>query len=86
MILLLWYIPLIYTCLGKTARTISRQGFEHIAFHVENVEELLDCFIKHGGTLFGEVVKKRYPELGLLTVAYAKDPEGNFVEIQNWKR
>ena len=66
--------------------SISRQGLGHIAFHVDNVEELLDRFIKHGGKLFGEVVKKQYPELGLLTVAYAKDPEGNFVEIQNWKR
>jgi predicted enzyme related to lactoylglutathione lyase len=64
--------------------SISRQGFGHIAFHVDNVEDILERVIEHGGKLFGEVVKKHYPELGLLTVAYTKDPEGNFVELQNW--
>ena len=24
--------------------------------------------------------------IGLLTVVYAEDPEGNFIEIQNWKK
>jgi predicted enzyme related to lactoylglutathione lyase len=65
---------------------INKQGFGHIAFHVDDVEEILGRLINHGGTLFGEMVKKQYPELGLLTVAYTKDPEGNFVEIQNWKK
>jgi predicted enzyme related to lactoylglutathione lyase len=53
---------------------------------VDNVEEILKRLIAHGGKLFGEVVKKQYPELGLLTVAYTKDPEGNFVELQNWQK
>lgn len=29
---------------------------------------------------------KEYEDLGLLTVVYAKDPEGNFIEIQNWQK
>jgi len=65
---------------------ISRPGFGHIAFLVDDVENVLEKLIGHGGERFGEVVQKEYPELGLLTVVYAKDPEGNFVEIQNWRK
>ena len=65
---------------------INRPGFGHIAFLVDDVEGLLKKFIEHGGEQFGEMVQKDYPELGLLTVVYAKDPECNFVEIQNWKK
>lgn len=65
---------------------ISRPGFGHIAFLVDDVDRVLSMIIAHGGKQFGEVVKKDYPELGLLTVAYAKDLEGNFVEIQNWMK
>lgn len=65
---------------------ICRPGFGHIAFMVDDVESLLKKFIEHGGEQFGELVQKDYPELGLLTVVYAMDPEGNFVEIQNWKK
>lgn len=64
--------------------SISMQGFGHIAFHVDNVEEVLQKLIEHGGSIAGEVVKKDYPELGSLTVVYARDPEGNYVELQNW--
>jgi predicted enzyme related to lactoylglutathione lyase len=72
--------------LRTNAPTINRQGFGHIAFHVEDVPEVLEKLIEHGGTLLGEVAQKQYPELGLLTVAYTRDPEGNFIELQNWKK
>lgn len=65
---------------------ISMQGLGHLAFHVDDVDEILKEFMRHGGTMIGEVVRKEYPELGLLTFVYARDPEGNFVELQNWKR
>jgi predicted enzyme related to lactoylglutathione lyase len=66
--------------------SISMQGFGHIAFHVDEVNAVLERLIAHGGKLFGEVVHKLYPELGLLTVVYTRDPEGNFIELQNWKK
>jgi predicted enzyme related to lactoylglutathione lyase len=72
--------------LRTNSPTINMQGFGHIAFHVEDVPEVLEKLIEHGGTLFGEVAQKQYPELGLLTVAYTRDPEGNFIELQNWKK
>ena len=65
---------------------ISMPGFGHIAFHVDDVNAVLERLIAHGGKLFGEVVHKQYPELGLLTVVYTRDPEGNFIELQNWKK
>ncbi len=65
---------------------INRQGFGHIAFHVDSVETILAKLIVHGGEQLGEIVKKDMKGVGLLTVVYAKDPEGNFIEIQNWKK
>jgi catechol 2,3-dioxygenase-like lactoylglutathione lyase family enzyme len=63
---------------------INRQGFGHIAFLTDSVEALLDRLVRHGGKPLGEVVKREYEGIGTLTVVYAADPEGNFIEIQNW--
>lgn len=65
---------------------INRQGLGHIAFHVDDVELVVKKLQEHGGKLSGEIIRRQYPELGLLTAAYAQDPEGNFIEIQNWKK
>ncbi len=65
---------------------INRQGFGHLAFEVESVEDVLLNLLKHGGSQLGEVIVKEYDTIGILTVVYARDPEGNFVEIQNWKK
>ncbi len=65
---------------------ISRQGFGHIAFVVDNVEEVLDKFIEYGGKKYGALQEKEFTSLGVLTVVYAEDPEGNIIEIQNWKK
>jgi predicted enzyme related to lactoylglutathione lyase len=64
----------------------NNQGLGHLAFHADDVEEIVTKLIEHGGHLIGEVVKKEYPGIGLLTAAYTKDPEGNIIEIQNWKK
>lgn len=64
---------------------INRYGYGHIAFHVDDVDAILDNLLAHGGTKYGQLVVKELPGLGILTVVYAQDPEGNIVEIQNWK-
>jgi len=69
----------------KTEQSINRPGFGHIAFHVSDVEEIAGLIQSHGGSLLGEIVSRDYGEPGTLTVAYCKDPEGNHIEIQNWK-
>ncbi len=62
----------------------NREGFGHIAFHVDNMEEILEKIIKNGGTKLGEIVTKDFPN-GKLTFVYTTDPEGNIVEVQNWE-
>lgn len=65
------------------------QGFGHLAFHVDTakeVEEVTEKLIAHGGKVLSEIISKAYGEIGLLTVVYALDPEGNFLEIQNWSK
>jgi|LakMenEpi03Aug12_release.lakeMendotaPanAssembly.Ray.scaffolds.fasta_scaffold169648_3 predicted enzyme related to lactoylglutathione lyase len=65
--------------------SLNALGFRHIAFQVDNVELILDKVIQCGGKLFGEVQRRKYPELNsLLTITYVKDPEGNYIELQNW--
>jgi len=65
---------------------INHYGFAHIAFHVDDVDETLERFLEYGGTKYGQLVEKEMKGLGTLTIIYAKDPEGNIVEIQNWKQ
>jgi len=65
---------------------INHYGFAHIAFHVDDVDETLDKFLEFGGSKYGQLVEKEMKGLGILTIIYAKDPEGNIVEIQNWKQ
>lgn len=64
----------------------NQPGFGHISFHVYSVKEVLEKLIKNGGKQFGEIITKEYPEIGLLTAVYTTDPEGNFIEIQNWQK
>jgi predicted enzyme related to lactoylglutathione lyase len=63
--------------------TPNREGYGHIAFQVDSVEEILQKVIEHGGTKVGEIVSKEY-EKGISTYIYTADPEGNIVELQNW--
>ncbi len=70
----------------KEEAAINRQGLGHLAFHVDEVETVLAQVIAHGGKQLGAVIKKQYETLGLLTAVYAADPEGNFIEIQNWRK
>ena len=63
----------------------NKRGFGHIAFEVENVEQVLETMLKNGGQKLGEIVKKNIEGAGEITFVYARDPEGNIIELQNWK-
>jgi len=65
---------------------INTYGLAHIAFHVDDVDETLDKVLRFGGSKYGQLVEKEMKDLGTLTIIYTRDPEGNIVEIQNWKR
>ena len=59
-------------------------GNGHLAFEVGDVDATIEKLKRFGGTLHGKVTKRTIPGLGTITFVYAKDPEGNFIEIQNW--
>ncbi|HML47597.1 MAG TPA: VOC family protein [Clostridia bacterium] len=63
---------------------INACGLAHLAFEVEDVEETVRQVLKAGGSLVGEVVSAAYPDRDAV-FAYAKDPEGNIVELQSWR-
>jgi len=59
-------------------------GFGHIAFLVDDVEKIYKNALKHGGKVLGEVARKEIEGVGILTLVYFRDPEGNIIEIQSW--
>nr|WP_299000372.1 VOC family protein [uncultured Allomuricauda sp.] len=60
------------------------RGFGHIAFEVGDVQQVLEDVVKHGGQSFGEITKKKVDGMGEITFVYARDPEGNLIELQHW--
>jgi catechol 2,3-dioxygenase-like lactoylglutathione lyase family enzyme len=62
----------------------NRAGFGHLAFSVKDVDAALRVVVAEGGRTLGEVVSKEVPGVGTLRFTYARDPEGNILELQNW--
>jgi predicted enzyme related to lactoylglutathione lyase len=59
-------------------------GFAHIAFAVGDVDEALRAVITAGGGAVGEIASADVDGVGPLRVVYARDPEGNIIELQKW--
>lgn len=70
--------------LEKLPPMANRQGIGHLAFEVDDVEAAVANAIAHGGGVVGEVVSREIPGAGRITFAYATDPEGNIIELQQW--
>jgi predicted enzyme related to lactoylglutathione lyase len=64
---------------------INGPGLAHIAFHVEDMESVLNAIKKHGGNQVGDLVEQEIEGIGTIKVVYARDVEGNIVELQHWK-
>jgi len=60
-------------------------GFAHIAFHVEDVALFRERVLAAGGSDLGQIHTMDVPGAGTITLVYMRDPEGNIVELQNWK-
>ncbi len=71
---------------GNIPSAIDMHGLGHIAFEVESVEQIQAKLLAHGGSKLGELIKKEYEGIGILTMVYSRDPEGNIIEIQNWQK
>ena len=65
-------------------RAANSEGFGHLAFAVDDVDACVTMILENGGSLCGEVVKTKVKGAGVLHFAYARDPEGNIIEIQKW--
>ncbi len=63
---------------------INGHGFAHIAFRVRDVKSMLSKVEKNGGGKVGNVVSAWIDGVGSITVVYARDPEGNIIELQKW--
>jgi len=62
----------------------NQRGLGHLAFAVDDVAALLDEIIAHGGSALGSPSEADIPEVGRLSFVYARDPEGNIIELQRW--
>jgi predicted enzyme related to lactoylglutathione lyase len=70
---------------ADAARVANRPGFAHIAFAVDCVADARDQVLSHGGAAVGEVVTVAVSTTARVTWCYVRDPEGNIVELQEWK-
>ena len=74
-----------YTIFASGQRpAINRAGFAHIAFAVPNVAEAQQTVIRAGGSKVGDVVTLQLSTGAKVTWCYARDPEGNIIELQSW--
>lgn len=62
----------------------NRAGYGHLAFGVDDVRQALDAVVEAGGKAVGEVVSTTVEGRGRIEFAYARDPEGNIIELQRW--
>ena len=64
----------------------NRKGLGHLAFEVNDVEKVLAKLIKNGGKAIGAISQNKVDQVGLITFVYTQDPDGNIIELQNWKK
>jgi len=69
---------------GSDKPAANRPGFGHIAFRVDNVENMVNKALKEGGSKIGEITNHKVEGVGQLTFIYISDPDGNIIEIQKW--
>lgn len=63
---------------------VNEPGFGHLAFTVDDVEAALKAVIEAGGSAVGQVSTAVVPGVGRLRAVYARDPDGNILELLNW--
>jgi predicted enzyme related to lactoylglutathione lyase len=68
------------------SKLINNRGLGHLAFEVDDVRETLKEIIAEGGGQVGDVVEAAYPDNLKATFVYAKDIEGNIIELQSWHK
>ncbi len=65
---------------------VNRPGLAHLAFEVDDVETTLAAIKAAGGGQVGKTVTAAYPDGMEAVFVYARDPEGNIIELQSWRK
>ena len=65
---------------------VNRPGLAHLAFEVDDVEQTLATILAAGGGQVGQIVSAAYPNNVEAVFVYARDPEGNIIELQSWRQ
>jgi catechol 2,3-dioxygenase-like lactoylglutathione lyase family enzyme len=66
-------------------RAINRPGLAHLAFAVDDADAALQAVLDAGGSTVGERVSTVYTHGRISVFVYARDPEGNIIELQSSK-
>ena len=67
-----------------TRREVSHQGLMHLSFSVDDIEDSCTRIERLGGHLEGVISEIAVAGVGTARFVYARDPEGNLVELQEW--
>lgn len=70
--------------LNNIANKPNTQGYGHIAFLVNEIENVLNKIINNGGKQVGDLIIKDFGNK-ILKAVYLHDPENNIIELLNWK-
>lgn len=73
-------------CRDDSKKSVNRTGYAHIAFSVSDVEAALKAVLDNGGSRLGRVIRQEIASAGIVTFVYARDPEGNIIELQSWSK
>lgn len=68
----------------RTPSKVNQCGLAHLAFEVDDVEDILKRVLAAGGGQIGELVSTVYEDGRKATFIYATDIEGNIIELQSW--
>ncbi|MGV2052192.1 VOC family protein [Agrobacterium sp. 22-209-1] len=60
---------------------VNEPGFGHLAFQMEDINNALSHIIEAGGAQIGQITDFGTPGMPYL-IAYARDPEGNVLELE----
>ena len=63
---------------------VNKPGFGHIAFAVRDVAKTLQKVERCGGGRVGQRVSTEIEGVGRIDFVYARDLEGNVIELQKW--
>lgn len=70
----------------ENCKAINCVGLAHLAFEVDDVAAVLQRLRQEGGEQVGELIETEYPGQVTAAFVYAKDIEGNIIELQSWKK